>query len=58
MSEDPIGGGTFNLSAAERKLVVGFADLLTELRSNKRSNKEQEVSHIIVILYTFRLQLH
>ena len=40
MSEDPLGGGTFNLSARERKLVVGFADLLTELRSNKRSHKE------------------
>lgn len=45
MSEDPLGGGMFNLSATERKLVVGFVDLLTELRSNKRIHKEQEVSH-------------
>ena len=40
MSENHLGGGTFNQSVTDCKPV----DLM-ELQSNKRSHKEQEVSH-------------
>ena len=43
-SEDPLGGRMLNLSAGEQKLVDGFVDLVTELRFNKISQQEQELS--------------